>query len=197
MPRSRSSVPGANSLLAGIGCSPRCRSRSAIVSAAAVTPPWRGSSSRSPLGLLSLVFCFCCLHGVRPPHPTLCLQQRAERPRAQADARGRARSAGVLDVLPRLAADHHCHGDCAFITLETPTQNIERRYYGTPYTGQAPPHASIACASCTRHIQPDNTASVVRAMACGTRSPVSEERSTGAGVSFASPAWRRTFCGLL
>ena len=168
LPRSRSSVPGANSLLAGTGCSPRCRSRSAIVSAAAVTPPWRGSSSRS-----------------------------SPRPRAQAAARGRARSAGVLDVLPRLAADHHRHGDCAFITLEPPTQNIARRYYGTPYTGQAPPHASIAYASYTRHIQPDNTASVVRAIACGTRSPVSEERSTGACVSFASPAWRRTFCGLL
>ena len=51
--------------------------------------------------------------------------------------------------------------------------------------------------SYTRHIQPDNTASVVRAIACGTRSPVSEERSTGECVSFASPAWRRTFCGLL
>jgi hypothetical protein len=89
---------------------------------------------------------------------------------------------------PRPAADHHRNGNCALMTVETPARNIGRRYYETPYTRQAPPHASTACASYTKHIQPGNTASVVRAIACGARSPASEERSTGRYASFASLA---------
>src|SRR5215510_12469770 len=52
-PVSRSSVPGASSISAGTGCRPRCRSQSAIVSAAAVTETSRGSSRLSVLGLPS------------------------------------------------------------------------------------------------------------------------------------------------
>jgi hypothetical protein len=40
-PFSRSSVPGATSISSRIACSPRCRSRSAIVSAPAVMSTWR------------------------------------------------------------------------------------------------------------------------------------------------------------
>jgi len=52
-PLSRLCAPGASSISSGTGCGPRCRSRSAIVSAPAVMPTWRGSSRRAALGLPS------------------------------------------------------------------------------------------------------------------------------------------------
>ena len=53
-PISRSSVPGADSISSGTVWRPHCRSRSAIVSASAVIPTWRGSSRRSALVFPSL-----------------------------------------------------------------------------------------------------------------------------------------------